>query len=174
MLTICSLCSKIHFVVSDKYSQIQNVRLAQLDRAFGYGPKGRGFESSNARYGERLETLKNQWFPAFFVFVNLNSNLWLPVTRKIWVKSAGKCLLHDTQTFLRSQWIVYIPQCCCGVAVAKAGTNLIKRKTSSIQATCISLSQLVAAFYISLDRLTLIRVAGIQDSFMWQFQEQSL
>ena len=25
------------------------VRLAQLDRAFGYGPKGRGFESSNAR-----------------------------------------------------------------------------------------------------------------------------
>ena len=26
------------------------MRLAQLDRAFGYGPKGRGFESSNARY----------------------------------------------------------------------------------------------------------------------------
>ena len=27
-----------------------DVRLAQLDRAFGYGPKGRGLESSNARY----------------------------------------------------------------------------------------------------------------------------
>ena len=27
----------------------QHVRLAQLDRAFGYGPKGREFESSNAR-----------------------------------------------------------------------------------------------------------------------------
>ena len=27
----------------------RNVRLAQLDRAFGYGPQGRGFESSNAR-----------------------------------------------------------------------------------------------------------------------------
>ena len=27
----------------------KNVRLAQLDRAFGYGPKGRGFESSSAR-----------------------------------------------------------------------------------------------------------------------------
>ena len=26
------------------------MRLAQLDRAFGYGPKGRGFESSNARH----------------------------------------------------------------------------------------------------------------------------
>ena len=51
------------------------MRLAQLDRAFGYGPKGRGFESSNARYGERPETLKNQWFPAFFVFVDLSSNL---------------------------------------------------------------------------------------------------
>ena len=53
----------------------KNVRLAQLDRAFGYGPKGRGFESSNARYDERLETLKNQWFPAFFVLVDLSSNL---------------------------------------------------------------------------------------------------
>lgn len=31
---------------------IHQVRLAQLDRAFGYGPKGRGFESSNARYKE--------------------------------------------------------------------------------------------------------------------------
>ena len=28
---------------------LQHVRLAQLDRAFGYGPKGRGFESSSAR-----------------------------------------------------------------------------------------------------------------------------
>ncbi len=27
----------------------KDVRLAQLDRAFGYGPKGREFESSNAR-----------------------------------------------------------------------------------------------------------------------------
>ena len=27
----------------------QDVCLAQLDRAFGYGPKGRGFESSNTR-----------------------------------------------------------------------------------------------------------------------------
>ena len=27
----------------------RNVRLAQLDRAFGYGPKGRGFESLKAR-----------------------------------------------------------------------------------------------------------------------------
>ena len=27
-----------------------DVRLAQLDRAFGYGPKGRGFESSSARF----------------------------------------------------------------------------------------------------------------------------
>ena len=53
----------------------RNVRLAQLDRAFGYGPKGRGFESSNARYVERLETLKNQWFLAFFVLVKLSSNL---------------------------------------------------------------------------------------------------
>ena len=36
----------------------RDVRLAQLDRAFGYGPKGRGFESSNAR----LESLINKGF----------------------------------------------------------------------------------------------------------------
>ena len=65
--------------------------------------------TSNARFGERLETLKNQRFPAFFVLVNLSSNLWLPVTREFWVKSVGKCLFHDTQTFLRSPWIIYIP-----------------------------------------------------------------
>ena len=39
----------------------------------------------------------------------------LPVTREFWIKSVGKCLFHDTQTFLRSQWIVYILilLCCC-------------------------------------------------------------
>ena len=31
--------------------------------------------TSNARFDERLETLKNQWFPAFFVLVDLSSNL---------------------------------------------------------------------------------------------------
>lgn len=31
--------------------------------------------TSNARFDERLETLKKQWFPAFFVLVNLSSNL---------------------------------------------------------------------------------------------------
>ncbi len=42
-----------------KYFLLQiatNVRLAQLDRAFGYGPKGRGFESSSARFFVRLRT----------------------------------------------------------------------------------------------------------------------
>ena len=39
------------------------MRLAQLDRAFGYGPKGRGFESSNARI-KPLEL-----FRAFSLFV---------------------------------------------------------------------------------------------------------
>ena len=43
------------------------MRLAQLDRAFGYGPKGRGFESSNARSLRMAETLINTAFPLFFV-----------------------------------------------------------------------------------------------------------
>ena len=42
---------------------LQYVRLAQLDRAFGYGPKGREFESSSARY-----KASNEMFEAFFYF----------------------------------------------------------------------------------------------------------
>ena len=42
---------------------LQYVRLAQLDRAFGYGPKGREFESSSARY-----KASNEMFEAFFLF----------------------------------------------------------------------------------------------------------
>ena len=38
------------------------VRLAQLDRAFGYGPKGREFESSNAH-----KTRVNSRLRGFFV-----------------------------------------------------------------------------------------------------------
>ncbi len=44
----------------------QQVRLAQLDRAFGYGPKGRGFESSSARLIEDAETLINTVSPLSF------------------------------------------------------------------------------------------------------------
>ena len=46
------------------------MRLAQLDRAFGYGPKGRGFESSNARY-KMKGTLRNQ---GSFSFLKSESN----------------------------------------------------------------------------------------------------
>ena len=41
------------------------MRLAQLDRAFGYGPKGRGFESSNAR---RLKKAAEDKTSAVFLF----------------------------------------------------------------------------------------------------------
>ena len=40
----------LHCSERENGTKRKNVRLAQLDRAFGYGPKGRGFESSNARY----------------------------------------------------------------------------------------------------------------------------
>lgn len=43
----------------------RNVRLAQLDRAFGYGPKGRGFESSNAR---QKSVNFGKGFADFFIF----------------------------------------------------------------------------------------------------------
>ena len=44
---------KIHNVAGMGNQNVtMNVRLAQLDRAFGYGPKGREFESSNAREGK--------------------------------------------------------------------------------------------------------------------------
>ena len=48
---------RISNVAGSYAKDIRYVRLAQLDRAFGYGPKGRGFESSNARYYVHLCTL---------------------------------------------------------------------------------------------------------------------
>ena len=42
--------------------------LAQLDRAFGYGPKGREFESSNAHEGSWLNRLPF-YFPIFEVLI---------------------------------------------------------------------------------------------------------
>ena len=45
-----------------------DVCLAQLDRAFGYGPKGRGFESSNTRFLERSKVLEKSRVFGFFVF----------------------------------------------------------------------------------------------------------
>ena len=45
------------------------MRLAQLDRAFGYGPKGRGFESSSARYEGMTGMSINAAFPFFCLLV---------------------------------------------------------------------------------------------------------
>ena len=50
----------------------RNVRLAQLDRAFGYGPKGRGFESSNARISLISSDIRD-----FFVVWNVPQELHL-------------------------------------------------------------------------------------------------
>ena len=51
------------------------VGIAQLDRAFGYGPKGRGFESSNARFGKNAGSLCLQGFPVFLRFEEIKKLL---------------------------------------------------------------------------------------------------
>ncbi len=48
----------------------EHVRLAQLDRAFGYGPKGREFESSNAH------NKKTQALPEFFLSNKMAREAW--------------------------------------------------------------------------------------------------
>ncbi len=45
----------------------KSVCLAQLDRAFGYGPKGRGFESSNTRDFKKAGMFVT--FPLFYVLL---------------------------------------------------------------------------------------------------------
>ena len=47
--------------------------VAQLDRAFGYGPKGREFESSRPRYGGKPKESADPWRQgfAFFVFIHI-------------------------------------------------------------------------------------------------------
>ena len=42
--------------------------LAQLDRAFGYGPKGRGFESSSTHTLFKPGTRINVGLPLFYVY----------------------------------------------------------------------------------------------------------
>ena len=51
-------------------SSEQHVRLAQLDRAFGYGPKGREFESSNAR------RIRHSFLCLIFLLSSVNSFLF--------------------------------------------------------------------------------------------------
>ena len=55
----------IIFAVRETRQTKYYVRLAQLDRAFGYGPKGRGFESSSARWFLRSGVLDLQALPVF-------------------------------------------------------------------------------------------------------------
>lgn len=59
-----------------------NVRLAQLDRAFGYGPKGRGFESSNARYNFRIHECMGSFFMCSRNVFDRNVDIW-NVTEKV-------------------------------------------------------------------------------------------
>ena len=55
--------------------QLAHVRLAQLDRAFGYGPKGREFESSNAQacafMHSTLKPRKHQVYEVFCFYHTL-------------------------------------------------------------------------------------------------------
>ena len=56
-------------VIIDEKKLIEYVCVAQLDRALGYGPRCREFESSRARMLNSLKFLKNQGFRAIFVYV---------------------------------------------------------------------------------------------------------
>ena len=72
----------------------RNVRLVQLDRAFGYGPKGRGFESSNAR----TVTVLVKTRAVFFVYRMKNKTSGLLVssqTAALFEKIMGKQLVRS-------------------------------------------------------------------------------
>ena len=57
-------------VIIDEKKLIEYVCVAQLDRALGYGPRCREFESSRARMLNSLRFLKNQGFRAIFVYAD--------------------------------------------------------------------------------------------------------
>ena len=52
----------------DNSAVLRNALLAQLDRVFGYEPKGQGFESLAARQEKSLETVIYQRIQAFSHF----------------------------------------------------------------------------------------------------------
>ena len=79
------------------------MHLAQLDRAFGYGPKGRGFESSNARNLRRAEMLEIQHLRFFhFTFYSLMIPKW-----KGCVKMVYDCLMIDDEKLLADSTAEY-------------------------------------------------------------------
>ena len=57
-------------VIIDEKKLIEYVCVAQLDRALGYGPRCREFESSRARMLNSLKFLKNQGFRAIFIYAD--------------------------------------------------------------------------------------------------------
>ena len=59
----------INCVIIPKHKNA-NALLAQLDRVFGYEPKGQGFESLAARQKEQLSLLR--WL--FFFYIARDSN----------------------------------------------------------------------------------------------------
>ena len=78
LLTKCIFCDKIFCVAKRIFSfdLHMNVCVAQLDRAFGYGPKGRGFESSRTRWFLRSGMLDFQAFPSFFM-LRIKALFWI-------------------------------------------------------------------------------------------------
>lgn len=56
------------------------VGVAQLDRAFGYGPKGRGFESSRPRFQPLAEFCKRFFYYILKMYVTRFSNFIIMLT----------------------------------------------------------------------------------------------
>ncbi len=106
MLTQPKNYTIIIFAVNE--TAIMNVRLAQLDRASGYGPEGREFESSIARKEEHFLTKCSFCFiKKFFCLVQM---LILPDGFLHIIKQAGLLTLPDIilYIFCRSFTLPYI------------------------------------------------------------------
>ena len=75
-------------------------------------------------------------------------NLKIIKNGKIRAKPVGKCLFHDTQTFLRSQWIVYILillWCCveddCERSKLSGGQRKYRGRMTMERISCVETNQ---------------------------------
>ena len=80
---------------------LTNVRLAQLDRAFGYGPKGRGFESSSARFLRFAHVFLCGCACGFLRGGNADKWAFWPFSRSFFGFSVWKTLLQNFLKFFR-------------------------------------------------------------------------
>ncbi len=127
------LIKRLDFKCSICYNNIRTwyALIAQLDRVFGYEPKGRGFESLWAYQKKRhFSTKKNVFFSAKFACGELN------VLMHAKLPAAAKCATHAESEFNLATPKELFSYCEAIISLCSLLQNLAKSLCIIIVLTC--------------------------------------